>query len=355
MEKKRVAILAGGRSNEHQISCISATGVLAAIDRDRYIPIVIGITQEGRWVFLDQENPFTRGEDGLPFVASDNQPMSAGVDGFLVKGEKLAIDILFPLLHGPYGEDGTVQGMLELAGLAYVGSGVLASATAMDKSFAKEMYRSIGLNVAPSLTLSHQQWREDSAKVMRKIEELGFPLFVKPARSGSSRGTSKVRELSYVEEALKSAFDHDNRILIESAVLGREIECAILEIAGVATPSVLGEIQVHAPHEFYDFEAKYLDGSTTFVIPAELSAKTTEEIASSAVAAFRALGCEGLARVDFFLDNSGEVFINEINTMPGFTSTSVFPMLWRATGKEYVEVITILLESAVNRSKSVVR
>lgn len=353
---KTVALICGGRSNEHEISCVSARGVLGAIDRKLFLPILIGITEEGRWVLLDQENPFVAGEDGLPRVPKNAPQLTVDIHGIKNgDGTRLDIDLAFPLLHGAYGEDGTIQGLFEMADIPYVGSGVLASAVAMDKTFAKPIYSDFGLHVADGFTVHQRDWNAQQGLEIAKITALGFPLFIKPARSGSSRGTTKVKDAAGIAPAIEAAHRHDPRAMVEVAIVGREIECAVLEIDGVATPSILGEIRVHEPHEFYDFEAKYLDNSTSFDVPANIPATIAEKIAEAAVTAFTALGCEGLARVDFFLTPENTVLINELNTMPGFTSTSVFPMLWQASGKNYSEIISILCKSALSRSKNVVR
>jgi D-alanine-D-alanine ligase len=355
MKKIRVAIIAGGRSSEHPISCISASGVLAAIDRSKFEPILIGITQSGTWIDMRQSD-FERGSDGLSYVPEGGEKLIVDIHGIKdSKGIDLGIDIAFPLLHGAYGEDGTIQGLFEMAGIAYVGSGVLASAVAMDKSFAKPIYADFGLKVADGITVHRDNWNKSKDLEIAKIRALGFPIFIKPARSGSSRGTSKVKDESEISAALDDAFNYDPRVLVEAAVVGREIECAVLEIDSIATASVLGEVRVHPPHEFYDFEAKYLDGSTTFDIPANLAEPIASAISQAAITAFEALGCEGLARVDFFLSEDNQIIINELNTMPGFTPTSVFPALWEKTGRSYSQIITILLDSALSRQRNVIR
>ena len=355
MKKIRVAIIAGGRSSEHPISCISASGVLAAIDRSKFEPILIGITQSGTWIDMRQSD-FERGSDGLSYVPEGGEKLIVDIHGIKdSKGSDLGIDIAFPLLHGAYGEDGTIQGLFEMAGIAYVGSGVLASAVAMDKSFAKPIYADFGLKVADGITVHRDNWSKSKDLEIAKIRALGFPIFIKPARSGSSRGTSKVKDESEISAALDDAFKYDPRVLVEAAVVGREIECAVLEIDSIATASVLGEVRVHPPHEFYDFEAKYLDGSTTFDIPANLAEPIASAISQAAITAFEALGCEGLARVDFFLSEDNQIIINELNTMPGFTPTSVFPALWEKTGRSYSQIITILLDSALSRQRNVIR
>ena len=355
MNKIRVAIIAGGRSSEHPISCISASGVLAAIDRSKFEPILFGITQSGTWIDMRQSD-FERGSDGLSYVPEGGEKLIVDIHGIKdSKGSDLGIEIAFPLLHGAYGEDGTIQGLFEMAGIAYVGSGVLASAVAMDKSFAKPIYADFGLKVADGITVHRDNWNKSKDLEIAKIRALGFPIFIKPARSGSSRGTSKVKDDSEISAALDDAFNYDPRVLVEAAVVGREIECAVLEIDSVATVSVLGEVRVHPPHEFYDFEAKYLDGSTTFDIPANLAEPIASAISQAAITAFEALGCEGLARVDFFLSEDNQIIINELNTMPGFTPTSVFPALWEKTGRSYSQIITILLDSALSRQRNVIR
>ncbi|MFY8022705.1 MAG: D-alanine--D-alanine ligase family protein [Candidatus Nanopelagicaceae bacterium] len=356
MSKKRVAIICGGRSSEHSISCISAKGVLEAIDRNLFEPILIGITLRGKWVALKSADDFGVGSDGLPIIPDTAPGINADVHGLKnAEGAPLAIDLAFPLLHGAYGEDGTIQGLFEMADIPYVGSGVLASSVAMDKTFAKPIYADFGLAVADGITVHQRDWIAQRELEIAKIKALGLPVFVKPARSGSSRGTTKVKSDSEIAPAIEEAHRHDPRAMVEVAIKGREIECAVLEINGKAHASVLGEIRVHEPHEFYDFEAKYLDGSTTFDVPANVTPEIARAISDAAVTAFEALGCEGLARVDFFLTEENQVIINELNTMPGFTSMSVFPMLWKATGKSYSEIITQLCESALARPKNVIR
>ncbi len=356
MSKKRVAIICGGRSSEHSISCISAKGVLEAIDRNLFEPILIGITLRGKWVALKSADDFGVGSDGLPIVPDAAPVINADIHGLKnAEGAPLAIDLAFPLLHGAYGEDGTIQGLFEMADIPYVGSGVLASSVAMDKTFAKPIYADFGLAVADGITVHQRDWIAQRELEIAKIKALGLPVFVKPARSGSSRGTTKVKSDSEIAPAIEEAHRHDPRAMVEVAIKGREIECAVLEINGKAHASVLGEIRVHEPHEFYDFEAKYLDGSTTFDVPANVTPEIARAISDAAITAFEALGCEGLARVDFFLTEENQVIINELNTMPGFTSMSVFPMLWKATGKSYSEIITQLCESALARPKNVIR
>ena len=347
--KVRVAILFGGQSSEHEISCISAGGILGAIDRERFEPILIGITRAGKWVLVDPATSLEIKNGNLPEVDSTLPAIVADIHGFSANGTPLKIDVIFPLLHGPYGEDGTVQGLCEMAGIRYVGSGVLASAVGMDKSFAKPIFEAIGLKVAPGVVLKKGQWSA------AQIEGMTYPVFVKPARSGSSRGTTKVKEFKELAAAIEYGFEFDTKVLIEAAMVGREIECGVLEVAGVPQASPIGEIKIHGQHEFYDFEAKYLDGSTSVTFPEDLPNGIEESIQSAAVTAFNSLGCEGLARVDFFYTNLGEIIINELNTMPGFTPTSMFTQLWKKAGVNYSEIISKLIDSALLRSNHVNR
>jgi D-alanine-D-alanine ligase len=349
MSKKRVAIVFGGQSSEHEISCVSAGGVLGAIDRERFDPILIGITRSGKWVLVDQATTLAIKEGKLPEVDASLPAIDADIHGFNSTGKALNIDVLFPLLHGPYGEDGTMQGLCEMAGIRYVGSGVLASAVAMDKSFAKPIFAAHGLKVAPGIVLKQGEWSAS------QIENLKYPVFVKPARSGSSRGTTKVKSFAELQAAIDHGFEFDTKVMIEEAIVGREIECGVLESAGNAQASPIGEIKILGKHEFYDFEAKYLDNATTVAFPDDLPAGAEKAIQEAAIKAFKALDCEGLARVDFFYTDGGEIVINELNTMPGFTPTSMFPKLWERGGLSYSEVITKLIDAGLTRSGHVTR
>jgi D-alanine-D-alanine ligase len=242
---------------------------------------------------------------------------------------------------------------LEIADIPYVGSGVLASAVAMDKSFAKPIFASHGIKVAAGFVVRQSQWQAGSAAIQRAADQLGYPVFVKPARGGSSRGTTKVKSAADFAEALSEAYKFDTKALVEQEIRGAEIECAVLEIDGQPKASLVGQIRIDSKYEFYDFEAKYLDGATTIELPAPIDHKISDEIRAKAVDAFISLGCSGLARVDFFLTPNDEVIINELNTMPGFTATSVFPKMWAATGVEYTDVISHLLKSALMRNNGV--
>jgi D-alanine-D-alanine ligase len=354
--KVRVGILCGGMSSEHEISCISASGVMGAIDRNRFEPILIGITKTGKWVLPPHESALKMTERHMPEISSEWPTVNTDVAGFSCNGETLNLDVVFPLLHGPYGEDGTVQGLLEMAAMKYVGSGVLASAVAMDKSFAKSIFTANGLEVADGIVIHEREWNEIShSKVLKAAENLGLPLFVKPARSGSSRGTYKVKRFADLESAVTKALEFDTKVLVEKAIVGREIECAVLQTRGEVLASPVGEIVILGSHEFYDFEAKYLDNSTRVDFPTDLPRGVSEKIREAAITAFNVLGCEGLARVDFFYSKSEGIIINEINTMPGFTATSVYPKLWGQSGLTYANLLTKLINSALDRPLGVTR
>jgi D-alanine-D-alanine ligase len=366
--KPRVAVVFGGRSSEHAISCVTAGSVLQAIDRERYDVVPIGIAQDGRWVLEsgDPERLRIEGADQLPSVDAERAPVAlARTDSSTdltvhepaqpprTLGE---VDVVFPLLHGPWGEDGTIQGMLEMAGVRYVGAGVLASAVSMDKAYMKVVLTAAGLPVMPSVTVSAEQWRRDADEVRGRVETLGYPLFVKPARGGSSIGISKVHDASELAGAITGALEHDPKVLVEVSAEGaREIECGVLQApAGAGATevesSVPAEIRITGEHEFYDFEAKYLpEEATELDVPAKLPDDVTDEIRSLSARAFEAVGCEGLARVDFFLMPNGSLVVNEINTMPGFTPLSMFPRMWAATGLDYGQLVDRLIQLALAR------
>ncbi|CAB4541720.1 unannotated protein [freshwater metagenome] len=350
---KRIAIICGGRSSEHEISCTSAGGVLSAIDRNAYEPVLIGISKTGKWFLLAEDHPLSINGTTLPTVPETGTPVVLSVDGFSAEGKNLNIDIAFPVLHGPYGEDGTIQGLLEMADIPYVGSGVLASAVAMDKSFAKPIFASHGIKVAAGFVARESDWQKSKTEIQKAADQLGYPVFVKPARGGSSRGTTKVKSAADFAAALDEAHRFDPKAIVEQEITGSEIECAVLEINGEAKASLVGRIKIDSKYEFYDFQAKYLDGATTIELPAPIDKKIADEIREKAVAAFISLGCSGLARVDFFLTPNNEIVINELNTMPGFTATSVFPKMWEATGVSYTQIITHLLQAALTRNNGV--
>jgi len=346
MNKVRVAIICGGKSSEHEISCISANGILDAIDRSKFEPVLIGITKSGKWLLLPDDTTFITLNGALPTVPESGIEVSITSQGLFSGGKNLAIDVAFPILHGTYGEDGTIQGLFEMIGLRYVGSGVLASAVSMDKSYAKPIFAAAGLKVAPGTVVTSINFELPSA--------LKYPLFVKPARSGSSRGTTKVKQSSDLKAAVEAALAFDSKVIIEQAVDGKEIECAVLQSEGKTIVSPVGEIVISSKYEFYDFQAKYLDDSMQLVFP-DLPAGVEERIQSAALTAFNAAGCEGLARVDFFYSTSGDVVINEINTMPGFTPLSVYPKLIEKSGINYQGLISTLIQTAQTRSASITR
>lgn len=357
--RTRVLVLFGGRSSEHEISCATAAGVLSAIDRERFDVLPVGITRSGQWVLeedraekfrLDPENMPQVQDNGtrvlLPNEIGSREVMMVR-DGVL---ESLGdIDVVFPLLHGPFGEDGTVQGVLELADVPFVGSGVLAGAAGMDKHYTKLVLAAAGIRVAPGLTVHRREWDADASEVLARIENTcAYPVFVKPARAGSSVGVSKVKSADALPKAMGVAFAEDDHVLIETGISGRELEVAILESRPGERPraSVAGEI-VMEHGEFYDFASKYLDASAAkLVCPAELTDAELTQMQELAIRAFEALGCSGLSRVDFFLDDEG-FLVNEINTMPGFTPISMFPRCWNESGISYPELITELIDVAL--------
>ena len=347
MSKSRVAIICGGKSSEHEISCVSANGILNAIDRSKFEPVLIGITKSGKWLLLPDDSNFSIVNGALPTVPESGIEVSITSLGLVAGGKQLAIDVAFPVLHGPYGEDGTIQGLFEMIGIKYVGSGVLASAVSMDKSYAKPIFAAAGLGVAAGIVVTSKNFELPSS--------LTFPLFVKPARSGSSRGTTKVKQKSDLASAVEHALSFDTKVIIEQAVVGKEIECAVLQADGKITASELGQISISSKFEFYDFQAKYLDNSMELIVPADLPAGVQSKIQQAAITAFNAAGCEGLARVDFFYSTQGEIIINEINTMPGFTPTSVYPKLIEKNGINYQELISKLITTAQTRSASITR
>jgi D-alanine-D-alanine ligase len=350
--RTRIAVVYGGRSSEHSISCISAGAIRRALDTQRYDVIPIGISHDGGW-YLQQTDPQElRIIDGvLPHVHPNENRVTFHADPTLLDDQIGRIDVVFPVLHGPYGEDGTVQGLFELAGIPYVGSGVLSSAVAMDKGYMKALFAAAGLGVGPYVVITDRQWRTDQAECKARIAALGFPIFVKPARAGSSQGITKVRSLPELDAAIAEARKHDPRLVIEAGINGvREIECAVMvDAEGIARASCCAEIIVRAGHEFYDFAAKYLEDAADLVVPADIPEDVEARMRELAVVAFDALGCEGLARVDFFLLPDGSVVVNEVNTMPGFTPISMFPRMWQESGIEYEQLVDSLVADALRR------
>lgn len=347
----RVGVVYGGTSSEHSISCVSAGSVLRVLDQSRFEVVRIGIDRQGTWRLDDQDLDRLRLGAELPEVLGGPEVelvLDRGRKGFHRDGEYLPVDVVFPILHGPFGEDGTVQGLLEVAGIPYVGSGVLASALCMDKVTFKRQLAAAGVDVGEFLGLTGDDWRRDREGIERRIAELGWPVFVKPSRAGSSQGISKVSGPAELAAAVDEALRHDPRLIVEAAVpAAREVEVGVL-----ATPepqvSVPGEIVVRSGHDFYDFEAKYLDDSVDLVIDPELPDAVRHSIVATARTAFRVAMCEGLARVDFFV-GADRVILNEVNTMPGFTSASMFPLVWQASGRSYSDLVTSLIDDALRR------
>ncbi|MFX1818962.1 D-alanine--D-alanine ligase [Pseudarthrobacter sp. CC4] len=362
--KPRVAVLFGGRSSEHAVSCVTAAGVLGAINKDKYEVIPIGIAKTGQWVLASADTAqWSLAGTSLPEVAPSPQTVTlaeiGGEHQLIVTApnevpqELGTVDVVFPLLHGPFGEDGTIQGLLELSDTRYVGAGVLASAVGMDKHFMKVVFEAAGLQVGPYVAVTDRQWRKDPESVRKQVDRLGFPVFVKPARAGSSMGISKVDSLELLDAAIEEARRHDLKLVIEAGITGREIECAVLEGRGTdaARTSMPGEISVAGgTHEFYDFNAKYVeDDAASLSCPADIPEEAIARVRELAAAAFDAVGAEGLSRVDFFYTPAGELIINEINTMPGFTPKSMYPQMWAASGLGYADLIDELIYLALNR------
>jgi D-alanine-D-alanine ligase len=344
MSQKTVAIICGGPSSEHEVSCVSGGGVLKGLDTKLFTPLLIGITKAGKWVALDENYPLTIKNKIMPTIDDNGTSVQLAQGGLVINGSLVKIDCAFSILHGEFGEDGKIQQLLEDAGIAYVGSGVKASADAMDKAVAKDLFLAAGLKVAPGIVVKKGGTYPDP-------QTITYPVFVKPSSGGSSRGTHKVKSAEQLGAAIDDALTYDDKVLIENAINGREIECAVLERDGTSYASVLGEIVVNPQFEFYDFEAKYLDDATTVKIPADIPEADAQAIQIAAMQAFDALGCQGLARCDFFYSDDNQIIINEINTLPGFTGTSVYPKLWQATAVTYSDLITTLIDSAINKAE----
>jgi D-alanine-D-alanine ligase len=346
-------VVYGGRSSEHGISVVSAGSVIAALDPERYEVVPVGITPSGSWVLTAADSAsmqisgraVPRVEGGSAVVL----PADPGANGLVRlepgSGTLDRVDVVFPVLHGRFGEDGTIQGLFEMAGVPYVGPGVFASAAAMDKEYTKKLLAAEGLEVG-----NYAVVRRGQKVVAADLEHLGLPVFVKPARAGSSVGITKLTDWANLAEALDLAFEHDGKALIEAAVTGREVECGVLERSdGVPEASVPAEIRLTGTHDWYDFEAKYLDDACEFDVPARLSPELTARVQEAACRAFVALDCAGLSRVDFFITPDEQIVVNEVNTMPGFTPISMFPRMWAASGVEYPELVDRLIAAALRR------
>jgi D-alanine-D-alanine ligase len=367
--KTRVAVVFGGRSAEHAVSCASAGLVLGAIDRDRYDVLPIGIARDGRWVLTSGDPArLALGGSALPSVEDVAEPGVSiaprftpaggpGGEALVVTGPASLppglgeVDVVLPLLHGTFGEDGTIQGLLEMAGIRYAGAGVLASAVGMDKEYMKLLFAARGLPIGPYVVVRDPDWTSPARKrVLDEITEtLGYPVFVKPARGGSSIGTSRVESPEELEDAVENARQHDRKVLVEAAIDGVEVECAVLEglDGGPAEASLPGQVIVDPHSTWYDFEAKYLGAETGMQIPAPIPPEAITLVRQLSCAAFDAISCEGLARVDCFYASDGTVLVNEINTMPGMTPASGFPKMWVATGLPLPRLIDRIIATAL--------
>jgi D-alanine-D-alanine ligase len=360
-DRVRVAVVFGGRSNEHAISCVSAGSILRNLDPQRFEVIAIGITPEGSWVLTDADpDALAITNRQLPGVTAESGtelalPADPRRRGQLVSlppgaGDVLgSVDVVFPVLHGPYGEDGTIQGLLELAGVPYVGAGVLASAAGMDKEFTKKLLAAEGLPIGPHAVLRPSR----AALRLEECERLGLPVFVKPARGGSSIGVSRVSSWDQLPAAVATARRHDPKVIVEAAVSGRELECGVLEMPdGTVEASTVGEIRVAGVRgredSFYDFATKYLDDAAELDVPAKVDDDIADAVRRLAIRAFKSIDCQGLARVDFFLTDDGPI-INEINTMPGFTTISMYPRMWAASGVDYPTLLATMVDTALAR------
>jgi D-alanine--D-alanine ligase len=371
--KIRVAVVFGGRGPEHAVSCLGGGNMLGAIDRDKYEVVPVGITRDGSWVLAADEPArlaVTGGqlpsveavaEPGAQVVPWADQALTTSGPGQIphLLGN---VDVVLPVLHGPFGEDGTIQGLLEMAGVPYVGAGVLASAVSMDKEYMKIIFQAKGLPVGPHVVVRERDWSPEEAegtawspadperkRVFDAIAELGWPLFVKPARGGSSIGTSKASDMAQLHAAIAVARSYDPKVIVESAIEGTEIECSVLEgrDGGPPDTSLPGQLLIDGGEEFWDFEAKYLDASSGMAIPAPIPAEHQQEIRRMSAQAFEAVSCEGLARVDFFYTPQGQILINEINTIPGLSPASYFQKMWEASGLAFPDLISRLLETAL--------
>ncbi len=362
--KVRVAVLFGGRSAEHAISCVSAGSVIGALDPEKYEVVPVGIATDGRWVLADKGQQLSITDGKLPEVTGGTavslvgDPAARGLavlePGAAVGRVLTEVDVVFPVLHGAYGEDGTVQGLLEMAGVPYVGSGVFASAASMDKEFTKKLLAAAGLPQGDHVVLRDASGavRADAALLTSvERERLGLPVFVKPARAGSSIGISKVADWADLPAAVEAAGAVDPKVIIEAAVPGREIECGVLAGPDGPAASLPAEIKLRPGTDWYDFAAKYLDDAVDFDVPADLTPEQTAMVQQTSCRAFQALDCRGLARVDFFLgtDEQGRdrLVINEVNTMPGFTPISMYPRMWAASGVAYPELVDRLIATAI--------
>lgn len=350
MSKKSIAVIFGGKSSEHEVSCVSAVTVIENIDTDAYNLVLIGITKEGKWLRVESTKQITSGEW---YNSKDNAVLSpdASHKGILIikdnKVERIAIDVVFPVLHGLNGEDGTIQGLLELSGIPYVGCGVLASSISMDKLYTKIVVDTLNIRQAEYVAVLKSDMRNIDKVIANVEEKLKYPVFVKPSNAGSSQGVSKAQDRDELIAGLQEAIKHDRKVLVEETIIGREIECAIL---GGSEPKASGVGEILAAAEFYDYEAKYHNAESKTVISPEIPKDVEEKIRESAVRIFKAVDGYGLSRVDFFVEkDTNDVVFNEINTLPGFTSISMYPMLWEARGISKKTLVEKMIQSAYSR------
>lgn len=347
MSKPRVAILFGGKSGEHEVSVVSAQGVLGAIDTTRFEPMPFAITREGGWL-----TPAESSEAMRLLTPGRYQRVEGEGAGPLLERPEVAralseADIAFPMIHGPYGEDGSLQGLFQVLGLPYVGAGVAASAIGLDKELQKAIWRQAGLPVVDHIVVHERQWNADASAQQRRIESCpGYPAFIKPSNGGSSVGISRVLSREDLDDGMRAAFAYDRKVIVERALKAHEIECAVLGNE-TAEASPLGEIIPH--REFYDYEAKYMEDGTEYAIPPRIDTNLHEPLREMALTAYRAIGCEGMARVDFFVEDNGRVYLNEINTIPGFTPISMYPKLWESAGLSYTGLISRLIDLGFER------
>ncbi|HEY9289769.1 MAG TPA: D-alanine--D-alanine ligase family protein [Microlunatus sp.] len=367
--KPRVAVVFGGTSDEHPVSCLTARGVVGAIDQARYDVIGVGITRSGRWIVVppeqiaalevtDRKLPELTDQAAAAMLLPGSSPSRGGElvqrtpggDGLAELGP---VDVAFSLLHGPFGEDGTIQGLFEMMGTRYVGAGVLASAVGMDKHYMKMIFAGAGLPIGPYVVITPADWQRDREQALKAVSQLTYPLYVKPTRNGSSIGISKITDESQLADAIAFAHQYDPKVIIEEGFENaRELECGVLQSTGGAAPQVssIAEIRMHTDSGFYDFDAKYLpEEQVDLDVPADLAPELAEEMRALAARAFESISCEGLARVDFFLTADGRLVVNEINTMPGFTEHSMYPRVWAASGIDYPTLVDRLLQLALER------
>lgn len=362
-KKTRVMVLFGGQSGEHTISCATAAGVISHIDTDKYEVLPVGITKQGKWTLIDGDISMFSLEHENAYVPDSDTQVILTLEGkaIAVKDNEVVddlgtVDLVLPLLHGAYGEDGTLQGYLEMCGVKYVGCGVFSSAACMDKHYTKVILESAGLPIGAYVVISDQQWLSDEQAALDSAESLGYPLFVKPCRAGSSLGISRVNNRQELYSAIQTARQVDKKVIVEALATGREVESGVLKRSDGSVEATVGELILNLPENgFYDYENKYLkQDNVSICCPADLPADVFDTVRNYAVSAYQALGCEGIARVDFFCDlDKNQIVINEVNTMPGFTPYSMYPQMWCAAGLTYTQLIDELLQVALNSDSAI--